>query len=262
MQERTPLETKIEVGKLSVWYGEEQALRNVTFDVASKTTTALIGEGGSGKSTLLRALNRMHDLNPAARVQGSIKMDGAEILGAGVDTARLRRNVGMVFAQPTMLPTTIADNVMFGLAAQGMRDERSVREAVERALRRAGLWEQTADKLNTSAASLPEDVQQRLSIARALAVDPDVLLFDDPTAMLDPIAALSIEDVIARLRRDHTILIATNDLQQAARLADITVYMANGEIVESGDTPLLFNKPGDMRTEAFLAGRNPRGSTT
>jgi phosphate transport system ATP-binding protein len=253
--ERTPLETKIEVNKVDVWYGGVQALRNATFDVGSKTTTALIGAGGSGKTTLLRALNRMHDLNPDARVQGSIKIDGAEILGPGVDSARLRRNVGMVFSRPTMLPTSIADNVRFGLAAQGVRDERTLRETSERALRRASLWERLSGSLDAPAASLPEDLQQRLCIARALAVDPDVLLLDDPTATLDPIAALAVEDVIARLRRDHTIIIATNDLQQAARLADITIYMANGEIVESGDTPLLFNKPADVRTEAFLAGR-------
>lgn len=253
--ERTPLETKIEVNKVNVWYGSVHALLGITFDVASKTTTALIGAGNSGKTTLLRALNRMHDLNPDARVSGSIKIDGAEILGAGVDAARLRRNVGMLFARPTMLPTSIADNVTFGLAAQGVRDERTLRESSERALRRVGLWERLSDSLDAPAAALPEDVQQRLCIARALAVEPDVLLFDDPTAMLDPIAALAVEDVVARLRRDHTIIIATNDLQQAARLADITIYMANGEIVESGDTPLIFNKPVDVRTEAFLAGR-------
>ncbi|MBV8172542.1 MAG: phosphate ABC transporter ATP-binding protein [Candidatus Eremiobacteraeota bacterium] len=257
MPDRAPLETKIEVNKLAVWYGSQQALRGVTFDVASKTTTALIGAGGSGKTTLLRALNRMHDLNPDVRVQGSIKIDGAEILGHGVDTARLRRNVGMVFAQATMLPTSIGDNVMFGLAAQGIREERAMRDAAEKALRRAGLWEKMADRLDEPAAGLSDVERQRVCIARALAVDPDVLLFDDPTALMDPIAALAIEDVIARLRRDHTLIIATNDLQQAARLADITVYMANGEIVESGDTPLIFNKPGDVRTEAFLAGRTP-----
>jgi len=257
MPDRAPLETKIEASKLSVWYGNDQALHGVSFDVASKTTTALIGAGGAGKTTLLRALNRMHDLNPDVRVQGSIKIDGAEILGPGVDTARLRRNVGMVFAQPTMLPTSIGDNVMFGLAAQGIREERAMRDAAEKALRRAGLWDQMADRLNEPAAGLSEIERQHVCIARALAVDPDVLLFDDPTALLDPIAALAIEDVISRLRRDHTLLIATNDLQQAARLADITVYMANGEIVESGDTPLLFNKPADGRTEAFLAGRHP-----
>ncbi len=256
MAERAPLETKIEVNKVGVWYGETQALRGVTFDVVSKTTTALIGAGGCGKTTLLRALNRMHDLNPDARVQGSIKIDGAEILGPGVDTARLRRSVGMVFSRPTMLPTSIEDNAMFGLLAQGMRDERQLRDATERALRRASLWERLSADLSAPAAALPDDLQQRLCIARALAVDPDVLLFDDPTATLDPIAALAVEDVIARLRRDHTIIIATNDLQQAARLADITIYMANGEIVESGDTPLIFNKPADRRTEAFLAGRS------
>jgi len=253
--ERAPLETKIEASQCSVWYGPTQALRNASFDIASKTTTALIGAGGSGKTTLLRALNRMHDLNPDARVLGSIKIDGAEILGPGVDTARLRRNVGMIFSQPTMLPTSIADNIAFGLHAQGIRDKRTIDDAIERALRRTSLWERLSGDLNAPAASLPPDVAQRVCVARALTMDPDILLFDDPAANLDPIAAQAIEDIIARLRRDHTILIATNDLQQAARLADVTTYMANGEIVEMGDTPLIFNKPADSRTEAFLAGR-------
>jgi phosphate transport system ATP-binding protein len=253
--ERAPLETKIEASQCSVWYGSAQALRNASFDIASKTTTALIGAGGSGKTTLLRALNRMHDLNPDARVLGSIKIDGAEILGPGVDTARLRRNVGMIFSQPTMLPTSIADNIAFGLHAQGVRDKRTIDDAIERALRRTSLWERLSGDLNAPAASLPEDVAQRVCVARALTMDPDILLFDDPAASLDPIAAQAVEDIIARLRRDHTILIATNDLQQAARLADVTMYMANGEIVEMGDTPLIFNKPADSRTEAFLAGR-------
>ena len=253
--ERAPLETKIEASQCSVWYGSAQALRNASFDIASKTTTALIGAGGSGKTTLLRALNRMHDLNPDARVLGSIKIDGAEILGPGVDTARLRRNVGMIFSQPTMLPTSIADNIAFGLHAQGVRDKRTIDDAIERALRRTSLWERLSGDLNAPAASLPEDVAQRVCVARALTMDPDILLFDDPAASLDPIATQAVEDIIARLRRDHTILIATNDLQQAARLADVTMYMANGEIVEMGDTPLIFNKPADSRTEAFLAGR-------
>lgn len=253
--ERTPLETKIEVTNLSVWYKTTQALRGVTFEVGSKTTTALIGAGGSGKTTLLRSLNRMHDLHPQVRVEGSVKIDGAEILGVPIDTARLRRNVGLIFSQPVMLPTSIADNVTFGLVAQGVRDKRSLAESCERALRRVALWERFSGSLATRAAALPVDLQQRICIARALAVDPDVLLFDDPTSALDPIAALAVEDTIARLRRDHTILISTNDLQQAARLADVTTYMANGEIVETGDTPLIFNKPTDARTEAFLAGR-------
>jgi phosphate transport system ATP-binding protein len=253
--DRAPLETKIEVSQCSVWYGTTQALRNATFEVASKTTTALIGAAGSGKTTLLRALNRLHDLDAEVRLQGSIKIDGAEILGPGVDTARLRRNVGMVFSRPTMLPNSVADNVAFGLVAQGIRDKRTIDDAIERALRRTSLWERLSGDLNAPAASLPADVAQRLCIARALSVDPDVLLFDDPASSFDPIAASAIEDIIARLRRDHTILIATNDLQQAARLADLTMYMSNGEIVEMGDTPLIFNKPADSRTEAFLAGR-------
>jgi phosphate transport system ATP-binding protein len=253
--DRVPLETKIEVSQCSVWYGATQALRNATFEIASKTTTALIGAGGSGKTTLLRALNRLHDLNPDTRVLGSIKIDGAEILGPGVDTARLRRNVGMIFSRPTMLPNSIADNVAFGLFAQGVRDKRTIDDAIERVLRRTSLWERLSGDLGAPAAPLSADVAQRLCIARALTVDPDILLFDDPAASLDPIAASAIEDIIARLRRDHTIFIATNDLQQAARLADVTMYMANGEIVEMGDTPLIFNKPRDTRTEAFLAGR-------
>ena len=254
-EERTPLETKIDVGKLSVWFGEHQALRDVSFSAATKTTTALIGPGGCGKTTLLRALNRMHDLNPDARVLGSVKIDGAEMLGPGVDTSRLRRVVGMIFSMPTMLPGTVADNIVFGLAARGVRDPRLLAEACERALRRIALWDQLGRALQTQAATLPFDFQKRVSIARAITVEPEVLLIDDPTAGLDPVAALAVEEVLARLRRDYTLIIATNDLQQAARLADITMFMIGGQIVEKGETPLLFNKPADPRTEAFLAGR-------
>jgi phosphate transport system ATP-binding protein len=253
--ERTPLETKIELLGVSVWYGQTQALRDVSFDVPSKTTIALIGPGGAGKTTLLRALNRMHDLDHDVRVTGSIKIDGAEILGAGVDLGRLRRNVGMLFSAPTMLPSSIADNVTFGLAAQGVRDTRVLDEACERALRRVALWETLRGQTGALASSLPLDVRQRVCLARALALDPDVLLLDNPTALLDSNAALAVEDIIARLRRDHTVIIATNDLQQAARLADVTTYMAHGEIVEMGDTTLVFSKPTDARTEAFLSGR-------
>lgn len=254
-EDRTPLETKIEVEKLSVWFAEDQAVRDVSFSASTKTTTALIGPGGCGKTTLLRALNRMHDLNPDARVQGSVKIDGAEMLGPGVDTAKLRRVVGMVFPTPVMLPGTVADNIVFGLLARGTRDQQVLSEACERALRRIALWDQLGHALNTPAATLPLDFQKRVSIARAITIEPEVLLVDDPTASLDPVAALAVEEVLARLRRDYTLIIATNDLQQAARLADITIFMSDGEIVEKGETPLLFNKPGDPRTEAFLAGR-------
>jgi len=257
-EERTPLETKIEVGKLNVWFGEHRALRDISFSAATKTATSLIGPGGCGKTTLLRALNRMHDLNPDARVQGSVKIDGAEMLGPGVDTSRLRRVVGMIFSAPTMLPGTVADNIAFGLAARGVRNKQTLAQACERALRRIALWEQVGRTLQAQAATLPLDLQKRVSIARAIAIEPEILLIDDPTAGLDPVAALAVEDVLARLRRDHTLIIATNDLQQAARLADVTMFMSGGEIVEKGETPLLFNKPGDLRTEAFLAGAPPK----
>lgn len=257
--ERGPaVETKLETSRLHVWHGSKHALRGVNVSVLAGKTIAFIGASGSGKTTLLRAFNRLHDLQPATRVQGSVKLDGAEIMGPRVDTAALRRRVGMIFTHPTVLPTSIFDNVVFGLRARGITEHGVLQERCERALRRAMLWDAVAASLDEPAAELTTDVLQRLCVARVIALDPEVLLFDDPTASLDPVAGLALEEVIVPLRRDHTVLLATNNLEQAARLSDATCYMANGEVVETGETPLIFSRPTDVRTEDFLAGRPSR----
>jgi phosphate transport system ATP-binding protein len=240
-----------------VTFGAKRALKDASLKVPQHTATAFIGATGCGKTTLLRAINRLHDLGDSARVTGSIKLDGAEILTTGRDVSELRRRIGMIFPRPAMMPGTVAENAVFALRAQGIRDRRELDEACERALRRALLWEYVgaSDALDKPAGLLPTDLQQRLCIARVLAVEPEVLLFDDPTSGMDPSAAAGIEDIVARLRRDCTILLATNDLQQAARLSDVTCYMAGGEIVEAGDTPAVFSRPANARTEDFLSGR-------
>ncbi len=249
------VETKLEASGLHVWYGAKHALRGINVSVGAGKTVAFIGAAASGKSTLLRSFNRLTDLNPAARTVGSVKLDGAEILGQGVDVFALRRRVGMVFGKPTILATSIFDNVAFGLRGKGLTDRIALEERCERALRRAMLWEAVNTALDRPATELPIDQLQRLCLARVLAIDPEVLLFDDPTALLDPVAGLAFEDVIAPLRRDYTVLIATNNLEQAARLSDATCYLAGGEVVETGETPLIFSRPTDTRTEDFLAGR-------
>ncbi|MBV8164777.1 MAG: phosphate ABC transporter ATP-binding protein [Candidatus Eremiobacteraeota bacterium] len=251
------VETKLETTELHVWFGDRHALRGVTLSLLAGKTVAFIGAAGSGKTALLRSFNRLHDLDPRARMHGSVKLDGAEILGRGIDVLALRRRVGMVFTRPTLIAISIFDNVAFGLRAKGVADRLALEERCERALRRAVLWETVSAKLDRPATELSMEQQQRLCVARALALEPEVMLFDDPTAALDPVAGLALEEVIMPLRRDFTVLIATNNLEQAARLSDTTCYLANGEVVESGETPLVFSRPSDRRTEDFLAGRPP-----
>lgn len=249
------VETKLEVHDLHVWYGRRHAVRGVTFAVTERKTVAFIGATGSGRSAILRALNRLHDLDASARVEGSVKIDGAQILAAGADACALRRRVGMIFGHPATLPLSVFENVVFGLRAKGVSDRARLDEACERTLRRVLLWESVVQTLGQPALSLPVDWQQRICIARALAVNPEILLFDDPAARLDPLASQILDDIIFRLRRDYTILVATNDLHQAARLSDLTYYLIDGEIAESGETLAVFNRPTDARTEDFLAGR-------
>jgi len=248
-------ETKLEVADLHVWYAKRHAVRGVSFEAPERKTIALIGATGSGRSSILRALNRLHDLDATARVEGSIKIDGAEVLGSSADPAVLRRRVALIFGRPATLPLSAYDNVVFGLRAKGVRDRSALDAACELSLRRVLLWETMSSVLNQPALSLPLDWQQRLCIARALAVDPEILLFDDPASRLDPVAAQVLDDILLRLRRDYTILVATNDLHQAARLSDVTIHLVDGEIVETGETLAVFNRPTDARTEDFLAGR-------
>ncbi len=249
------VETKIEVKDLQVWYGDVQALRGVSIAVPALTTVAFIGAAGSGKTTLLKSINRLHELDPTVRVAGSVKLDGAEVTGADIDLSMLRRRAGMIFTRPALLPMSVFDNVTFGLRAMGMREREHLEMRCERALRQAMIFDVIKGLLKASAESLPLVVQQQLCIARALAVEPDVLLLDDPTCKLDPVAALTLEELILKLRSDFTVLMATNNLQQAARLSDTACYLSHGSIIEMGDTTAIFSRPTDSRTEDFLTGR-------
>ena len=251
----TSVEIKLEVRDLHVWFERRHAVRGISLDVADRKTVALIGAAGSGRSAILRALNRLLDLDATARVEGSIKIDGAEVLAPTTNVPALRRRMGMIFREPATLPLSVYENVAFGLRAKGANDQGTLDGAIERALRQVMLWDSLQKQIHEPALALPLDWQQRICIARALAVGPEVLLFDDPSSKLDPVASAQLDDVIFRLRRDFTILIATNDLHQAARLSDLTFYMIDGEIAESGETLAIFNRPTDSRTEDFLAGR-------
>ena len=249
------LEPKLAVADLRAWREHLEVLRGVSFTLPASTSLSLIGPSGAGKSVLLRAICRLLELDPAWRIAGSVNLDGEEILRPAADVARVRRRLGMVFSTPALLPMSVFDNVVFGVRAMGVRGERALEEVYERAMRRVMLWEQFGAKPKKSPDSLPHEIRQRVCIARAVALEPEVLLLDEPAAGLDPVAMQTLEDVLMRLRRECTLVLATNNLQQAARLSDVTCYLARGEIVEIGDTPSLFSRPSDTRTEDFLAGR-------
>ncbi|RTH05077.1 phosphate ABC transporter ATP-binding protein [Thermus scotoductus] len=251
--------THMESKGLVVRYGNRVGVGvggGVNLPIYRHRITALIGPSGCGKTTFLRALNRMHDLTPIARVEGEVLLDGENIYAPGVDPVLVRRRVGMVFQKPTAFPTmSIYDNVAAGLKLVGIRDKRHLDEAVERALRGAALWDEVKDRLRTPASGLSGGQQQRLTIARALAVEPEVLLMDEPTASLDPISTQAIEDLLLSLKEQVTIVIVTHNMQQAARVSDYTAFFLNGEMVEFGPTESLFTKPKDPRTEAYITGR-------
>lgn len=249
------LEPKLAVSDLRVSRENLEVLRGVSFTLPAATSLAFIGAAGAGKSVLLRALCRLLELDPVWRISGSVNLDGEEILSPSADAARVRRRLGMVFSAPALLPMSVFDNVVFGLRAMGVRAERALEEAYERAMRRVMLWEQLGARPKKSPESLPHEMRQRVCIARAVALEPEVLLLDEPAAGLDAVAMQTLEDVLLRLRRECTLVVATNNLQQAARLSDITCYLARGEVVEIGDTPSFFSRPSDSRTEDFLAGR-------
>ena len=241
---------------LSAWYGSSRALRAVSLPVRAHSVTAIIGPSGCGKSTLLRCLNRLHELVPGARVQGRVWLDGVDIYDARVDPVEIRRRVGMVFQRPNPFPTmSIFDNVAAGLRLTGVRDRRLLAEVVERSLRMAALWDEVRDRLHENAMALSGGQQQRLCVARALAVEPQVLLMDEPTSALDPIATAKLEELIGELKRTYTIVIVTHNMQQAARISDYTAFMLLGELVEYGPTANLFTNPTDERTEAYVTGR-------
>jgi phosphate transport system ATP-binding protein len=253
-----PTRPRVEVQSLDAYFGAHRAVKDATLSFHDRRVTAIIGPSGCGKSTFLRCLNRMHETVPTARVTGTVLLDGRDIYARGVNPTAVRKHVGMVFQRPTPFPTmSIRDNVAAGLkvADGGMPGTRKVDEIVERALRRAALWEEVKDRLSTSAVGLSGGQQQRLCIARALATDPPVLLLDEPTASLDPLSTQKVEELVYELRNDMTIGIVTHNMQQAARISDFTAFFLHGELVEVGVTSNLFTTPTDSRTEAYITGR-------
>ncbi len=246
---------KMRTEHLNIFYGSRQAIKNVSLEIAANQVTALIGPSGCGKSTFLRALNRMHDLTPGARVQGTVLLDDQDIYGPAVDLVRLRQRVGMIFQRANPFPMSIFDNVAYGLRAQGSRSRHEIAEIVERSLRGAALWDEVKDRLKTSALGLSGGQQQRLCIARALAVSPEVILMDEPCSALDPIATLKIEQTIEELKRAYTIVIVTHNMQQAARVSQRTGFFLLGDLIEIGPTAMIFSRPTDKRTEDYITGR-------
>ena len=243
--------------KLDAWFGRTHAVRRVSLEVLAREVTAVIGPSGCGKSTFLRCLNRMHETVPTARVSGQVSLGSQDIYAAGVSAIAVRKQVGMVFQRPTPFPTmSIRDNVAAGLRVMGRRISRAeTDQLVERALVRAALWDETRDRLDTSAVALSGGQQQRLCIARALATNPEVLLLDEPTASLDPASTQRIEELVHELRQEVTIVIVTHNMQQAARISDHTAFFLAGELVEVAPTEELFTSPADERTEAYITGR-------
>ena len=243
------------VRQLSVYYGDKKALGPVTMTIPGKQVTALIGPSGCGKSTFLRSLNRMNELIPACSVEGVVKLDDEPSYGPGVDAVAVRRRIGMVFQKSNPFPKSIYDNVAYGLRLVGMDDRSELGGRVERALKHAALWEEVKDRLNESALGLSGGQQQRLCIARALAVEPDVLLMDEPASALDPIATAHIEELIHELASDYTVVIVTHNMQQAARVSHNTAFFYMGDLVEFDTTQVIFTKPSQSRTEDYITGR-------
>jgi phosphate transport system ATP-binding protein len=247
---------KIDVERLSFFYGAKQALSNITIQIPANLVTAFIGPSGCGKSTFIRTLNRMNDVIPGARVEGRVTIDGRDVYGPGVDVVELRRHIGMVFQKSNPFPKSIFENVAYGLRINGLATSRSdLHERIERSLRRAALWDEVKDRLHDSAMALSGGQQQRLCIARALAVEPDVLLMDEPASSLDPIATQRIEELIYQLKRDYTIVIVTHNMQQAARVSDMTAFFWLGKLVETGRTDAIFTAPREKLTEDYVTGR-------
>ena len=249
------LEKKIDVKGLNLYYGENHALKNVNIEVRENAVTALIGPSGCGKSTFLKGLNRMNDLVDGVRIDGQILLDGENIYDAGVDTTLLRKKVGMVFQQPNPFPMSIYDNIAYGPRIHGIKNKAKLDEIVENALKGAAIFDEVKDRLKSPALGLSGGQQQRLCIARALAVEPEVLLMDEPTSALDPISTLKIEDLMNDLKSQYTVVVVTHNMQQAARVSDVTAFFLLGELVEADDTMNIFGSPKDKRTEDYITGR-------
>jgi phosphate transport system ATP-binding protein len=247
---------KLQVKNLNFYYtGNKLALKNINMPVYEKKVTALIGPSGCGKTTLLRCFNRMHDLYPGNRYEGEIIFEGKNILAKDVDLMVLRSKIGMVFQKPTPFPMSIFDNVAYGLRLQGIRNKTELQDRVEKALKDAAIWDEVKDRLNVSAFSLSGGQQQRLCIARAIAAKPEVILFDEPTSALDPISTSKIEELIVELKKNHTIIIVTHNMQQAARVSDYTAFMYLGELIEFDLTDIIFTKPNKKLTEDYVSGK-------
>lgn len=248
-------QTCIEVKDLNLFYGQKQALFGVNMKMPKKKVTAYIGPSGCGKSTLLRCINRMNDLVDSVKIEGEILLDGNNIYAKSVNVADLRRKVGMVFQKPNPFPKTIYENVAYGLRIQGINDRRTLDEVVEKSLRGAALWDEVKDRLQDNALGMSGGQQQRLVIARAIAIEPEVILLDEPASALDPISTLKIEELINELKETYTIVIVTHNMQQAARVSDYTAFMYMGELIEFGSTNELFTNPAKKRTEDYITGR-------
>jgi phosphate transport system ATP-binding protein len=256
----SPNPVKMSTNKVSVFYGAFRAIAEVTMPVHERTITAIIGPSGCGKSSLIRSLNRMNDLVPKTRVEGQVLLDGDDLYASDMDVVDVRRRVGMVFQRPNPFPKSIYDNIAFGVKLQGRHSRTELDEIVEKSLRRAAIWDEVKDKLKQSGTALSGGQQQRLCIARAIAVEPEVILMDEPCSALDPVATLKVEELMQELKKDYTIVIVTHNMQQAARVSDFTAMMMMrpdraGEMIEYDATDTIFTKPKDKRTEDYVTGR-------
>ena len=245
----------LSVENMCLWYGSHQALHDINIEIPEKSITALIGPSGCGKSTFLKTLNRMNDLIPGVKITGSVKYKDMDIFDPGVDVSELRRQIGMVFQKPNPFPMSSYDNIAYGPRTHGVRNKAKLDDIVERSLRGAAIWDEVKDRLKKNALGLSGGQQQRLCIARALAVEPDVLLMDEPTSALDPISTSKIEELAVELKEKYTIVIVTHNMQQAVRISDNTAFFLLGELVEYGNTEQMFSQPKDKRTEDYITGR-------
>jgi phosphate transport system ATP-binding protein len=246
---------KMTIGDLNFYYGDVRALHDISLDFRTHQVTALIGPSGCGKSTLLRCLNRMNDLIPRSRVEGQILLDGQDIYDSSVDVVALRRDIGMVFQKPNPFPKSIFENVAYGLRVKGIRNKACIAKQVEKSLQEAALWDEVKDRLYESALGLSGGQQQRLCIARAMAVEPEVLLMDEPASALDPIATQKIEELIHKLKETYTIIIVTHNMQQAARVSDVTAFFYLGKLIEVDKTETIFTRPSLQKTSDYITGR-------
>lgn len=243
------------IENMNLWYGESHALKDINLDIEEKSITALIGPSGCGKSTFIKSLNRMNDLIPNVKIEGNIKYKGHDIYSPDVDVNELRREIGMVFQKPNPFPMSIYDNVTYGPRTHGIRSKAMLDEIVEKSLQNAAIWDEVKDRLKKSALGLSGGQQQRLCIARALAVEPRVLLMDEPTSALDPISTAKVEELAVELKNSYSIIMVTHNMQQAARISDYTAFFFLGELIEMSKTDLLFSRPSDKRTEDYITGR-------